>query len=139
MTLYMHNLHFVHHRSTNYIPVIVNKRSSSNLENKTYLPSSDLSPLISSRPNISKIPHNFMEDITSSSKVQKLPPKYGNVITILSLDGGGVRGIIPGVILSYLESQLQVIYITIRVLYLEINYLIHKPIYLCVTYICYSI
>lgn len=28
-------------------------------------------------------------------------------IRILSLDGGGIRGIIPGVILSYLEKQLQ--------------------------------
>jgi len=31
-----------------------------------------------------------------------------NFITVLSIDGGGVRGIIPGVILDYLESQLQV-------------------------------
>ncbi|CAI8588846.1 unnamed protein product [Vicia faba] len=30
-----------------------------------------------------------------------------NLITVLSIDGGGVRGIIPGVILAYLESQLQ--------------------------------
>ncbi|KAF8012422.1 hypothetical protein BT93_I0546 [Corymbia citriodora subsp. variegata] len=35
------------------------------------------------------------------------PPKYGKLITILSIDGGGVRGIIPGVILAYLEAQLQ--------------------------------
>jgi len=35
------------------------------------------------------------------------PPNFGNVVTILSIDGGGVRGIIPGVVLSYLESQLQ--------------------------------
>ncbi|GKE93210.1 patatin-like protein 2, partial [Tanacetum coccineum] len=33
-------------------------------------------------------------------------PSAGNLITILSIDGGGVRGIIPGVILQYLESQL---------------------------------
>ena len=32
----------------------------------------------------------------------------GKVITILSIDGGGVRGIIPAVILSALEAQLQV-------------------------------
>ncbi|CAJ1929697.1 unnamed protein product [Sphenostylis stenocarpa] len=33
--------------------------------------------------------------------------KYENLITVLSIDGGGIRGIIPGVILAYLESQLQ--------------------------------
>ncbi|KZV45197.1 patatin-like protein 2 [Dorcoceras hygrometricum] len=31
----------------------------------------------------------------------------GNLITILCIDGGGVRGIIPAIILEYLESQLQ--------------------------------
>ncbi|XP_047156572.1 patatin-like protein 3 [Vigna umbellata] len=40
----------------------------------------------------------------SSSETQ--PPKY-DLITVLSIDGGGIRGIIPGVILDYLESQLQ--------------------------------
>ncbi|GJV59847.1 patatin-like protein 2 [Tanacetum coccineum] len=35
------------------------------------------------------------------------PSKAGNRITVLSIDGGGIRGIIPGVILLYLESQLQ--------------------------------
>uniref|UniRef100_A0A5B7BHV8 Patatin n=1 Tax=Davidia involucrata TaxID=16924 RepID=A0A5B7BHV8_DAVIN len=43
-----------------------------------------------------------MEKTTS-----RIPPTYGNLITILSIDGGGIRGIIPGVILAYLESQLQ--------------------------------
>ena len=32
----------------------------------------------------------------------------GKVITILSVDGGGIRGIIPGTILAFLESKLQV-------------------------------
>lgn len=36
------------------------------------------------------------------------PPTYGNFITILGIDGGGIRGLIPGVILANLESQLQV-------------------------------
>ncbi|XP_057975416.1 patatin-like protein 2 [Malania oleifera] len=35
------------------------------------------------------------------------PPTYGNQITILSIDGGGIRGIIPGIILNFLESELQ--------------------------------
>ena len=36
------------------------------------------------------------------------PPTHGNFITVLSIDGGGIRGIIPGIILSFLESELQV-------------------------------
>ncbi|KAG5227328.1 patatin protein [Salix suchowensis] len=32
---------------------------------------------------------------------------HGNQITILSIDGGGIRGIIPGTILAFLESELQ--------------------------------
>lgn len=33
----------------------------------------------------------------------------GDLITVLSIDGGGIRGIIPGVLLGFLESELQVI------------------------------
>ncbi|XP_059629670.1 patatin-like protein 2 [Cornus florida] len=42
-----------------------------------------------------------------NSSVQIQPPTFGNLITILSIDGGGIRGIIPATILSFLESQLQ--------------------------------
>ncbi|KAG6598390.1 Patatin-like protein 2, partial [Cucurbita argyrosperma subsp. sororia] len=35
------------------------------------------------------------------------PPTFGNLITILSIDGGGIRGIIPGIIIDFLESELQ--------------------------------
>ncbi|CAH2042637.1 unnamed protein product [Thlaspi arvense] len=35
------------------------------------------------------------------------PPTYGNLITVLSIDGGGIRGIIPAIILDFLESELQ--------------------------------
>ncbi|XP_057468633.1 patatin-like protein 2 isoform X2 [Actinidia eriantha] len=43
----------------------------------------------------------------ATSPIQIQPPTYGNLITILSIDGGGIRGIIPATILAYLESQLQ--------------------------------
>ncbi|KAI9165166.1 hypothetical protein LWI28_008891 [Acer negundo] len=46
-----------------------------------------------------------MDRRISSLKIQ--PPKYGKLITVLSLDGGGIRGIISGVILAQLESHLQ--------------------------------
>ncbi|WOG90688.1 hypothetical protein DCAR_0309932 [Daucus carota subsp. sativus] len=42
-----------------------------------------------------------------SSLLQIPPPTYGNLITVLSIDGGGIRGLIPSAILEFLESQLQ--------------------------------
>lgn len=39
---------------------------------------------------------------------QSIPPLYGDRITILTIDGGGIRGIIPATILCFLESALQV-------------------------------
>ena len=47
-----------------------------------------------------------MEEATT---VPFQPPTFGDLITILSIDGGGIRGIIPGVILNFLESELQVL------------------------------
>ncbi|XP_048227409.1 patatin-like protein 2 [Ricinus communis] len=35
------------------------------------------------------------------------PPTFGNLVTILSIDGGGIRGLIPGTMLAFLESELQ--------------------------------
>ncbi|GLU04302.1 hypothetical protein SLE2022_214580 [Rubroshorea leprosula] len=49
-------------------------------------------------------PTNLFMD---SPKSPLQPPTYGNQITILSIDGGGIRGIIPGTILAFLEAQLQ--------------------------------
>ncbi|KAJ9562268.1 hypothetical protein OSB04_007428, partial [Centaurea solstitialis] len=46
-------------------------------------------------------------NIPTTNSVRNRPPNTGNLITVLSIDGGGIRGIIPGVILEYLESQLQ--------------------------------
>jgi len=54
----------------------------------------------------------------------KLPsPSYGNLITILSIDGGGIRGLIPAVVVNHLEKSLQVIliYIYIYILFLTIR------------------
>ncbi|KAK3004118.1 hypothetical protein RJ639_020109 [Escallonia herrerae] len=44
---------------------------------------------------------------TKSPLLHIQPPTYGDLITILSIDGGGIRGIIPATILAFLESQLQ--------------------------------
>ncbi|KAM1089006.1 hypothetical protein ACFX19_017045 [Malus domestica] len=44
-------------------------------------------------------------DRTTSIPLQ--PPTYGNLISVLSIDGGGIRGLIPGTILAFLESELQ--------------------------------
>ncbi|KAL8222973.1 hypothetical protein R6Q57_020372 [Mikania cordata] len=35
------------------------------------------------------------------------PPVFGNLITVLSIDGGGIRGLIPAIILEFLEKELQ--------------------------------
>lgn len=49
-----------------------------------------------------------MEEITSSSPQNDQLPEYHRFITVLSIDGGGIKGILPAVILDFLESQLQV-------------------------------
>jgi len=38
---------------------------------------------------------------------KNLPPSSGNMITILTVNGGGVRGLIPATILEFLEAKLQ--------------------------------
>ncbi|KAM5582755.1 patatin-like protein 1 [Rosa sericea] len=43
----------------------------------------------------------------ASAFLRHPPPCKGKLITILSIDGGGVKGIIPGTILAVLEKKLQ--------------------------------
>ncbi|KAG2666427.1 hypothetical protein I3843_15G058000 [Carya illinoinensis] len=43
----------------------------------------------------------------NTMSVHTQQPTSDNLITILSIDGGGIRGIIPATILAFLESQLQ--------------------------------
>ncbi|XXG61066.1 hypothetical protein AAC387_Pa04g2813 [Persea americana] len=45
--------------------------------------------------------------VVEGKKPVKPTPSVGNMFTVLSIDGGGLRGIIPGAILAFLESQLQ--------------------------------
>ncbi|XP_075518162.1 patatin-like protein 1 [Primulina tabacum] len=49
-----------------------------------------------------------MSLVASSLSFNKIqPPVYGKLVTILSIDGGGIRGIIPATALEFLESELQ--------------------------------
>ncbi|TKY57791.1 Patatin protein 2 [Spatholobus suberectus] len=46
-------------------------------------------------------------DQTTKGSVSLTPCDDGHLVTVLSIDGGGIRGIIPGIILGFLESELQ--------------------------------
>ncbi|XP_019149980.1 PREDICTED: patatin-like protein 2 [Ipomoea nil] len=50
-------------------------------------------------------PSSAANPATGEYNAASIPP--GGVITILSIDGGGIRGIIPGTIVAYLEEELQ--------------------------------
>ena len=58
---------------------------------------------------VNPAPRAVLSRGVSSLLTPKSPlPSYGNIVTVLSIDGGGVRGIIPGTILAFLEEKLQV-------------------------------
>ena len=44
----------------------------------------------------------------NTTTMSQPPPCKGKLITILSIDGGGIRGLIPATIIAYLEAKLQV-------------------------------
>jgi hypothetical protein len=50
----------------------------------------------------------FASQVIGGLNTKLLPPSYGNTISILSIDGGGIKGILPTVILEHLEKALQV-------------------------------
>ncbi|CAJ2665004.1 unnamed protein product [Trifolium pratense] len=51
----------------------------------------------------------FSSQVIGGLNTKLLPPSYGNTITILSIDGGGIKGIIPTVVLEHLEKALQIL------------------------------
>ena len=49
-------------------------------------------------------------DAYQRKHISKSPVANPKTMTVLSIDGGGMRGIIPGTILAFLEKQLKVTY-----------------------------
>ncbi|KAJ0800484.1 putative galactolipase [Helianthus annuus] len=49
---------------------------------------------------------NIITKMQRTNSIVK-PPAFGNLITVLSIDGGGVRGLIPSIILEFLEAELK--------------------------------
>lgn len=45
---------------------------------------------------------------SSAQGAHETDPEKVKLVTVLSIDGGGVRGIIPATILAFLEEKLQV-------------------------------
>ena len=62
----------------------------------------------------------------------------GKMVTVLSIDGGGIRGIIPGTLLGFLESKLQVQFINFLVVFFPffVNFLLFVS--LCILRFCKS-
>jgi hypothetical protein len=49
-----------------------------------------------------------MTSTSSAGVAPQINPEKVKLVTVLSIDGGGVRGIIPAVVLAFLEEKLQV-------------------------------
>ncbi|CAD5194837.1 unnamed protein product [Musa acuminata subsp. malaccensis] len=44
---------------------------------------------------------------TADAPISTPPPSFGKRVTVLCIDGGGVRGLIPATIIAFLEAELQ--------------------------------
>lgn len=55
-----------------------------------------------------EVKNTATERVPETTRRRLPPPKHGDKITVLSIDGGGIRGIIPSVVLTRLEELLQV-------------------------------
>ncbi|RWW49717.1 hypothetical protein BHE74_00044071 [Ensete ventricosum] len=44
---------------------------------------------------------------TTDAPILTPPPAFGKRVTVLCIDGGGVRGLIPATIIAFLEAKLQ--------------------------------
>lgn len=49
---------------------------------------------------------------TTDAPISTPPPSFGKRVTVLCIDGGGVRGLIPATIIAFLEAELQVSMVT---------------------------
>jgi len=50
----------------------------------------------------------FFSQLMAGFNTPLPPPSYGDHVSILSIDGGGIRGIIPATVLQYLDKALKV-------------------------------
>jgi hypothetical protein len=51
--------------------------------------------------------HGGTATASDTTTVPQPPPSTGKLVTILSIDGGGIRGLIPSTIIAFLEAKLQ--------------------------------